>query len=105
MQVLAEMHSLLGRCIHFRPIVLFFSDFAPTSYLIPTTTVQNNVRNCTYVLCDLSADFRLYLNESSTEDRESGPSDDEAERAGPPSQITVINYSVKSRLFCVSYQS
>ena len=105
------MHSLLGRCIHFRPIVLFFSDFAPTSYLIPTTTVQNNVRNCTYVLCDLSADFRLYLNESSAEDRESGPSDDddddddEAERAGPPSQITVINYSVKSRLFCVSYQS
>lgn len=88
-----------------RIVVLWFSDFAPTLYLISITTVQNNLRNCNYLLCDLSVDFRLYLNVSSEEDRESGPSDDEAGRAGPPSQFTVINYYVKSRMFCVSHQS
>ena len=81
---------------------LLFSDFAPTLYLISITTVQNNLRNCNCLLCDLIVDFRLYLNESSEEDRESEPSDDEARSAGPPSQFAVINYYVKSRMFCIS---
>ena len=41
----------------------------------------------------LSDDFRLYLNESSEEEIESGLSDDDAGTASPPGQFTVIiNY-------------